>query len=370
MTIAIQDQTGLVEVINPVPLYPQIQTRKSPRPFKSAPSLSALWDRYVECRGKLAVTTHRNLSTAKHIFVEWMEPKKLSPDTVVDWANAFLNRRVGMKNWRSDRLPKPAYANLIFRLVRGFLRWLHDHDYTPKDYGRLLRSVPIPHPEAPKILSYADYLRVLEYLEGKPHFDMHRWLITLGYRTGMSLVDCCHLRWSNVHLNDNDVSYVEICRIKVNRFGRRCMIPILPGSDLWDWLQILKKQERYKRADGINDYVHQEAPGSYMYKDGALGRSIVDIFKRAKCPGITFKQLRNSFISNMVNADVNPALVCKMTGHANTEMLVHYLNPDKRALAESAIKGFAFAESTNQLDIHGTTRSIQTSTAITAAAAV
>jgi site-specific recombinase XerD len=108
----------------------------------------------------------------------------------------------------------------------------------------------------------------------------------------------------------------------------------------------LKKQERfnYVRHDGIRDFVHQDAPGLHQCKFASIYRDFRNIFQRAGItPTLTFKHLRNTFCSNLVNSNTNLALVCKMTGHQNVTTLLRYLKPDWQSLQDGLARAFHHA---------------------------
>lgn len=308
-----------------------------PRPrLQRISSLEDLWNVYVGLKGNLSLSTRRHYAFVCRKFVKFMEGRKLDHRAIVDWALSL----------RGESL-EPATIVFINTKIVGFLRFLKKMRYIHDDLAEVMpKNPPIPHKE-PAMFTEEEYEKIKAYCTGRNWCQVHLWLIILGYRTGMSLVDACHLRWCNVHLNDNGPSYIDISRIKIARLGTKamCQIPIIPFTDVHQWLIHLKKQEHlnYKRHDGITDFVHQDAPGFYTCTHQRIQQDFKNIFLRAGVTGKTFKNLRNSFCSNLVNSGTQIALVCKMTGHNNVQMLLRYLKADRRALQDGLAKSYQYS---------------------------
>jgi integrase len=198
----------------------------------------------------------------------------------------------------------------------------------------------MPTPPPAKTWTHEEYLTMIEYTRTRESKHVHRWLFILGYRTGMSMVDACHLRWPSVHLNENGPSFIEYYRTKQARTGRAafCQIPIVAGSDLHQ--ELLKRKAvahlNYHRFDGIDDYVHQDCPGIYHGGVYRAANDFNDIWWSAGIDrqGRSYKTFRSTFVSNLVNSGVQYALICKMTGHQNLKTLMLYLKVDRLALQD------------------------------------
>ena len=298
-------------------------------------------------------------------FTEFFRNRKLSPEELQKWLEYVKKRKSHM----TGKPLNPTHINHMNGMVRGFLNWLHIMQFTAYDLGQCLPNVHAPKTALPAIFTEEQYEAIKEFCKGKPWAQPYLWLIVLGYRTGMSLVDCCYLRWngddSRVHLDDNGPSYISVIRQKMaTRSGEkaRCQIPIIPGSDLHQWLLELKKVTNYKRHDGINDYVHQDCPGLYTWNGvyDSMQPMLRRVFKGAGIPkGLTFKNLRNSLCSNLVNSGMDTVMVCKITGHSNPRMLLEYLKPDRVALEDGMAKAHRYSAAqikpTEGIILHETT---------------
>lgn len=305
--------------------------------LKRIKSLEHLWDDFVSMRGKLAprtLLTYRYYGSKFLPFIN--EKKSLTRTTLVEW----------MQHLQATGLSSAKINRVVFT-VKAFIKWLKSSGYIYEDISDAIRTLNTPGPKDAVIITEEEYNKIKTYCTGREWCQLHLWLIILGYRTGMSLIDCCHLRWCNVHLDDNGPSYITIYRIKTERFGlkSKCQIPIIPFSDVHTWLLHLKKNVvRYPRKDGIDDYVHPDGPGFYDCTFQNLRNDFKNIFMRAGMErGKTFKHLRNSFCSNLVNSGAQIALICKMTGHSNVKTLLGYIKPDNKSLQDELAKAFALA---------------------------
>lgn len=314
-------------------------------------SLESLWDSFVKMRGKLAPATLTYYRYYANKFIPFINEKRsLTRTTLVEWIQHLQSS--GLSH---DKINKTGFV------VKSFIKWLKSSGYIYEDISDAIRPLNTPAQKEAKMFTEEEYNKIKAYCTGREWCQLHLWLIILGYRTGMSLVDCCHLRWCNVHLDDNGPSYITIYRIKTERLGlkSKCHIPIIPFTDLHKWLLFLKDNVvRYPRKDGINDYVHPDGPGFYACTFQNLRNDFKNIFVRA---GIgkekSFKHFRNSFCSNLVNSGAQIALICKMTGHNNVKTLLGYLKPDTKALQEELAKAFRMAsDNGNTTTVDGLTQ--------------
>lgn len=317
-----------------------IEPIQNPSPTKKIASIEDLWRVFTRMRGDLAPNTLLNYRYYGNRFCDFIskDERPLAPATMIDWVKYLQDLGIGSN--------KINHCNSI---IKNFMKFLKTMGYVQEDLASCIPRLKGTPPSDSKIFTEEEYQKIKAYCTGRSWCQPHLWLIILAYRTGMSLVDCCHLRWCHVTLDDNGPSFITIHRIKtVNRvgFSSKCHIPIIPGSDVHQWLLFLRDNtERYKRHDGIDDYVHQDAPGLYACRFATIGNDFKNIFVRC---GIgkekTFKHFRNSFCSNLINSGTQIALICKMTGHSNVTTLLRYLKPDSRALQDGLAKAFQMAE--------------------------
>ena len=314
--------------------------KTKPRHLKKVMNLESLWIAFVQLKGDLAPETLLKYKWIGDKFVGFMNNKTFQPFVLARFVQD-IQQKSTIKNNQINRI--------IFT-VRSFLKFLKTMRYLEEDLSDALKKLP-PNPvKNPEIMTEDEYIQIKKYCEGRAYAQPALWAIILGYRTGMSLVDCCHLRWRDVYLNDNGPSYIKIYRQKVKRKGETalCQIPIIPGTDVYEWLLMLKAAPRsqYVRRDGIYDYVHQDLPDLYIYPGGDISSVIKSVIRKSgvrKC--LTHKCLRSTFISNLVNAGTPYALICKMTGHQSMKTMLMYLIPDRQSLQDGLHQSFKFAES-------------------------
>lgn len=323
---------------------------KSPLSASKEKSLDDLWDIYIKLKGELAPSSRLKFFYMGRRFCDFVRDKPLTTDTILQWVTHLQNAGT----------MKPHRINWINQRIRMFLKWLRTIGLVQERLYEVIPKLNAPALKEPQIFTEEEYHKIKKFCTGREWCQTHLWLIILAYRTGMSLVDCCHLRWRDVHLNDDGPSYMEIHRIKTARLGpkSKCHIPLVPGSDIYKWLLFLRDNtERYKRFDGIDDYVRQDAPGIYMWYGGQnLPLEFKKIFQFAGvAPGKTFRNFRNSLCSNLVNSGMAIPLVCQITGHNSVEMLMRYLKPDAGALQDGMAKSYQYSASQDKtgLEVDG-----------------
>lgn len=330
-----------VEIVTKLP--EQTFAMRSPQVQKLV-TLHNLWEVHGRLKGELMRSTRMEIANAGKLFCGFMQGKEFSPDMMQRW---FLHLKDDHRGPNGEKV-SAYYCNKINYRVRTFLKWLRLMGYLTEDFGPCIPSLKCNAIKEAQIITEEEFERIKAYCKTKLHFQPHLWLCILSYRTGMSLIDCCYLRWRDIHIDFNGPSYIKIHRIKTARFGAgaACHIPLIPGTDVWQWLKFLSKAARYKRHDQIDDYVHQDTTGLYECTWQRIQQDFKAIFRFAKVGSNgdkTFKHFRNSFCSNLVNSEVQLALVCKMTGHKNLKTLLRYLQPDMKALADGLNKAFHFA---------------------------
>lgn len=330
------------------------------QPLKKAATLPNLWWKYQQTKEPLRQSSRDEYYAIGRLFTGFFENRKFAPEEFLAWHEFVRSKRT-----IRGSIITIAYVNKINAKVRGFLRWLYQMQYVSYDLGFCIPHLPDTATKQPVVITEEQFQAIKKWCQGRAWAQPHLWLVILGYRTGMSLVDCCYLRWKDVHLDDDGPSWISIIRWKMaTRAGEkaRCQIPIIAGTDLHEWILERRKVHNYKRYDGINDYVHQDCPGLYEWTGAfnTIHNEMRRIFNGAGIPkGTTFKNLRNALCSNLVNSGMNLALVCKITGHNDPKTLMTYLKPDRLALQDGMAKAYQYAasqlETINGVTLHETT---------------
>jgi site-specific recombinase XerD len=295
-----------------------------------------LWKVHLKVSGIRKEHTTREYLYYGKTFCTWMGGRPLDADTLIKW----------MEYCQSGAMRLPTVNRMNTR-VRSFLKFLHNCEYVRSDMSGILFKQKEAGPGPVLTFSEAEVEQMKQFVAKSTRFMPHLWLALLSYRTGMRLKDCCYLRKRDIHLDLDGPSYITIYPFKTLRHGDggKCIIPLIPGTDVWQWLRRLWDAPRYKRADGIDDYIHQDATGLYEWKGRDSIRLDMNVMIMRSGLGTerTFKHFRASFASNLINSGANVALICKMTGHTNVRTLLKYLKPDLESLQAGLAKAFQYA---------------------------
>lgn len=310
-------------------------------PFQSK-TLHEMFDLFLQAHGPYAFRTILNKRIMfVNSFLNKIGNAPITKDLLLSWSFE-LGNRLGVAKYNQTTVT-----------VKQVLKWLYKIGYLAEDHTAIVPYKRMPAPKPALTWTHEEYEQMKAYCKVKPHFQTHLWLFILAYRTGMSLVDCCHLRWRDVHMHDNGPSFIDIYRIKTERLGVKalCQIPIIPHTDLHDALLSRKAVAHlnYKRFDGITDFVHEDAPGLYMNTMNRIGDDFGAIWDRAGIVrnGRSFRHFRNTFVSNLVNSGMQLALLTKITGHNNLQTLLLYLKADRYALQDGLAKAYEYGSNPN-----------------------
>lgn len=318
-------------------------------PLQPVNNLHRLWDIWRSLHSAQAPNTKLSYASSRKKFCDWMEGKDLCPRTMIEWVVWLQTAQID----RSGKLLGLGKLNKYVLHARAFVRWLKALGYITHDPCAVLPPVRSEPPKPAQIWTHAEYVQIQSYCRNKIWAQPYAWLIMLGYRTGLSLVDCAYLRWSEVFLHDDKPSYIRRVRQKLAFRGEKavCVIPIVARSDVHEMLLLLQSTRHLNTMvhDDCPDPVHQNGPTIYKSTWFKCHRAFKSIFFKAlKHMGgyrdRTFRHLRQTFCTNLMNSGAEAALVCKMTGHANVQMLARYLQPDIKVLEEQLARSFRFAE--------------------------
>lgn len=315
---------------------------------QTLPSLPDLWARFVLNRGPLALNSLTGYDAVGRKVFRFFKDGRIDEDSVDQFHIWRVHEGTGVSRYNHD----------VTR-IRSFLLWLYEMGFVPRDYRNLLPMQKMPTRPDPPLWSDEEYETVKDYCKDRAWAQLPLWLWILAYRTGMEMKDCCHLRWCDVELNIDGPSFIDVYRIKLHMHGdkARCLIPVIPGTDIHEWLLKLKTVNKFDRPreDGITDYVHIDAPSSYS--DNRFHDELFDDFHTiweqtgVRKKGRTFRHLRHTFCSNLINSGAQFSLICRMTGHQNMSTLLRYLKPDRRSLQENLAKAFEYSASQSKRPI-------------------
>lgn len=201
--------------------------------------------------------------------------------------------------------------------LKRFCAWLTEQrgcDVNP------MAGLPTPQFPAPRLsqrplIARAEYERLKNAAAGRPM----RFMVVLGWFTGMSIEDCARLQWCHVDL---DECIIRKGRIKT---GRLCTIPFMRDGELHR--EILRQRRIYppmSDADWVCPPAGESPPGSYS-------SSFVYLCKQH---GIkkSFHSFRVTMCSRLANSDMNVVNAQAITGHSNPAIFGRYVRPDSEVL--------------------------------------
>lgn len=288
-----------------------------------------------------------NMAEAMDIYVKYGATRCL-PSTIKRWRDAlgafsiFMADKVVVvsndRDWAHDmcrhledwqvHLSKTLgqmTAQKYWNYVSQFFRWCASHGYVTWNPCAMI-SGPRANRKPMPMVTDEEYERLIAMSVGS---DIN-WAITLGYHTGMSIGDCCTLKWSEV---DMEKMFITRIRLKMRtRTQKPCVIPFLFNGPVHVGLIAL-------RNVAVSEYVHHQLGVDYTHSLRSILMRLNRLFKKA-APGKSSHGLRHAFTSKMVNSNANLALVGSMTGHAQMEMLSRYVHPDVAALRSAMKKAF------------------------------
>ena len=159
-------------------------------------------------------------------------------------------------------------------------------------------------------------------------------LIMLGYFCGARLGDCCRIKWDDLDLAKQSLTYVQ------SKTGTKVTCPLHPellayleglaGTDTADkfispHMADLKSGGRHGLSEGFKRIVVDAG----LSLQTVEGRGIRNISRR------TFHALRHSFASGLANKDVSPELRMKLTGHKSSDVHRGYTHHEFQNLKDA-----------------------------------
>lgn len=236
------------------------------------------------------------------------------------FAGKEFNRENIMKFclWMRTNLTPSGYHRCS-SINRAFIRWMHRMQYISSPLHEFMPRVPAPPPGEIVIVTDEQYRRFVEEYRSSPY----GWAMVLAYHTAFRLGDVCSLRWSEVDLK---TQWIRKIPNKTRRNGEKVEVPILSGSDLYEWLDRLSKDK------DDPEFVSPELWRRYQSHYGLPS----DLSKALRSVGIytTFHSLRKTFESRLANSGMNLAVAAKITGRRDPKSLMRYVKPDPEVVRQ------------------------------------
>jgi integrase len=272
--------------------------------------------RYILYRNDLSRQTLQSIKESAMALTKWLGERNLNQVSLqefVDWQ--FRNRN-------------PTYAERLTKHVVWFSQWLHQAGWLRED-----PTIGLDKPRVQKKKPKLGYT-VEEYVKLRDNADEYmRSFAIIAMHTGMASVDVCHLKWSEVNLNEQLIIR-ERAKMRT-RNQATATIPIDPESDLWDELQRLRRMYYRGNAESwVNPYLYSYYSQSrhlflYYFRQACRKAGIENRgthgFRRAWC----------SVIANDTRMNVMHAIAA--TGHTNVQSLKPYVTVDVDELRQSVL---------------------------------
>ena len=165
-------------------------------------------------------------------------------------------------------------------------------------------------------------------------------MILLGYYIGARLNDCANMKWENVDLTKNVITYYQKKTRKQKRGDGPVVVPLHP--DLQAHLLSIASNDTEvflcpslaERTSGGNHGL-SESFKRIVVKAGIDTQTVQGLGNK-KFSRVTFDSLRHSFNSALANAGISQEVRMKLTGHAtasiNTQYTHHELAPLRSAI--------------------------------------
>lgn len=250
-------------------------------------------------------------------FAVFVKSKEISSDLVERWL--FELRDAGNSDNR---------LRCCRTTIKQFFDWAVERGYVNDNPAKELRIRISTPPPKTDTFTKDEY----EKIKAAAHLPKYRYAVIMAYSTGMRISDVCNLKWSNIDLVNEMITFVPW---KVRRHKTKVTIPIIAGSDLADLIYELARDIPVEdgllmpdlKLDNLRMWFH-------------------DVLKKLGIEGKSFHTFRRTFVSNVISSGVDSWIAMKMVGIKKQETMKHYAVPHIDSLRDAMVKALKFAERT------------------------
>jgi len=268
-------------------------------------------------------------------------------NALIDYAKATgtinpnsLNNRVWLDQFNrflaSPRKPIKGYKYITsiqndktrekrFGILRTFSTWLIENGYLNSAKALLAYDIKVQRKKY-----YALSLPEIKALQNyKFESVVHQKVIDLfiiACHTGVRISDIARINKTRIHKNDEG----EILIMNNQKTKETIEVPLTKKAS-----EIIKKYNYNLKLmvdQKVNLYLHEALQNiecfNEEYEYGVEGDA------KQKYKLITFHSGRRTFITNLVNNNINLNAVMKMTGHKKISTLQQYINPDYKLIVD------------------------------------
>lgn len=227
-------------------------------------------------------------------------------------------RQVDLENYQVKRKKKGLSASYIDKETGALYRALKkaaDNGKLSYEALRPFRTLDNMLPKKSsnarnRIITANEFERLLEAMRA-PHA---RQIFATAYYTGMRRNEIVNLTWSQVNLKRREINL----KASITKDDEARVVPI-PSPLLEIFLDI----PRHLHTDYIFLYKSLPVKGIRASLQKACRLTGIPYGRRIK-NGITFHDLRHTFVTNMRRAGVDETVIMKITGHSTREMFDRY----------------------------------------------
>ncbi len=225
-------------------------------------------------------------------------------------------------------------ANTLYRVLiyaQMFVQWLENMERVPHNRFSNIIRLPNRLPVKVEVFTPAQYEKLKELSAGTEWY----YMIVMAWNTGARYSDCALMQWGNVNLEH---CYVNFVPFKSRRTGRAATCPFDAGGDLHQLLLELNSRPRHPHpmwAPYICPFMAMTYPAT---GDGPLfsrRQEFNALCRKAGAQGLTFHNLRNSFMSRLVQSGVSYPVGSQLTGIISTTVFSRYAAPNLPVLRKA-----------------------------------
>lgn len=271
------------------------------------------------------------------IYENYIKKSSLAPMKLTDITKNDMKKYF---NKLSKNLPQSTVKN-VYRYMKPFFVYAANEELIVKDVCiyEFSKSYEIQEEEQFILLDKTQQLKLVEGLKG----DSMELVILLALCCGLRLGEILALSYKDFNFKDNTIKiYKSLKRIShINEDGTRTyedkvMTPKTKGSNRTvpfpEFLTpLIKKQNKLKYRLYEDKFLFAKDTG-FNIDTKTPNRHLKSILKKNELPNIRFHDLRGIFISNCIEAGIEPKTVQQVVGHTsiNTTMNIYAkLSKDK-----------------------------------------
>ena len=305
-----------------------------------SPDFKSLIDHYMGIerkRGKLKDSTIKPIASCTSAFFHSIQ------QTGVTTLSGIGNAQIVLQAFSKSSKRHGSYS--VSKAISAVLKTCM-HLYPDGACNRIIGMLP----EFPRRTRIYDYLQPEESKRIAIALNDDKNKLTyrskaigkLAYYTGMRRIDIANLRFENINLEKEEITFVQ------QKTGLEVCIPLRPvvGNALYDYIV----NERPKCA---SDYIFITAVAPFIkLSQAGVSNDCVSIFKETDIRQEQERKkglhlFRHAFASGLIGQDISFNVVSELLGHASLTSLNPYIDADIEHLRECALSISPFSQTMN-----------------------